>query len=95
VIEALALGVPVVGYAEALEGLTLSAGEGILVAEDAEEMVRHLRGILLDPDRARALGEQGRIAVAGRYGVEHTYGLFPALYRDFLAGGGKSDRTRG
>jgi glycosyltransferase involved in cell wall biosynthesis len=85
VVEALALGVPVIGYPEALEGLELSEGEGIVVARDAAEMGRQLSALLLDPQRAQALGAVGKTAVRERYGIERTYGLFPALYETLIA----------
>jgi glycosyltransferase involved in cell wall biosynthesis len=86
VVEALALGVPVVGYAEALEGLDLVDGEGIVTVRTREEMLARTGELLADADRAHALGEAGRAAVAGRYGWEATYGKFPALYHRLLAG---------
>jgi glycosyltransferase involved in cell wall biosynthesis len=85
VVEALALGVPVVGYPEALEGLDLSDGEGIVVASDAAEMGKHLSMLLRDPQRAQALGAVGRSAVRELYGMGRTYGLFPTLYESLIA----------
>lgn len=86
VVEALALGVPVVGYAEALTGLDLADGEGIVVVRTAGEMVERTAELLVDADRARRLGEAGRVVVSGRYGWEQTYGKFPRLYHRLLAG---------
>lgn len=90
VVEALALGIPVVGYPEALEGLDLSEGDGILVARDDTEMKARLSELLLDPQRASSLGAAGRAAAAERYGIERTYGLFPTLYERLIA----EDRAR-
>jgi len=85
VVEALSLGLPVVGYSAALEGLELGAGEGILSVENDGEFRRGLETLLLDPPRAAALGEAGRAAVRARYGLEATYDRFPALYARLLA----------
>lgn len=85
VVEALALGVPVVGYPEALEGLDLSEGEGIVIARGPVEMRTRLAELLREPRRAQALGEAGRAAVHARYSIERTYGLFPALYESLIA----------
>jgi glycosyltransferase involved in cell wall biosynthesis len=84
VVEALALGVPVVGYAEALEGLDLAQGEGIVTVHTAEEMAVRTRELLADGERARTLGAAGRAAAADRYGLDATYGKFPALYHSLL-----------
>lgn len=84
VVEALALGVPVVGYAEALEGLNFADGEGIVTVRTAEEMAARTRDLLADGERARALGAAGRAAAVERYGWEATYGRFPVLYHRLL-----------
>jgi glycosyltransferase involved in cell wall biosynthesis len=86
VVEALALGVPVVGYAEALEGLDLADGEGIVTVHTVEEMASRSLELLADGEHARELGAAGRVAAADRYGWEATYGKFPALYHRLLAG---------
>jgi glycosyltransferase involved in cell wall biosynthesis len=85
VMEALALGVPVVGYAEALEGLDFAPGEGIVTVHTAAEMAVRTRELLADGEQARTLGAAGRAAAAERYGWEATYGKFPALYHRLLA----------
>lgn len=85
VVEAAALGIPVVGYPEALEGLELSEGEGILTARDPTEFAAHLGALLADPERSRRIGESGRRRVEETYGWEATYGRFPRLYRSLLA----------
>lgn len=84
VLEALALGTPVVAYPEAVHGLDLAPGEGIVVVESDAEFRDALRALLEDPARARALGEAGRVAVGARYGWDATYGRFPRLYRQWL-----------
>jgi glycosyltransferase involved in cell wall biosynthesis len=84
VVEALALGIPVVGYAEALQGLELSEGEGIMPAGSFEEFLASLTRLLRDPAEAVRLGRAGREAVARRYSLDATYGKFPSLYRRLL-----------
>jgi glycosyltransferase involved in cell wall biosynthesis len=84
VVEALALGVPVVGYAEALEGLDFAEGEGIVTVRTAEEMAARTLELLADEERARKLGAAGRAVAAERYGLPATYGKFPVLYHRLL-----------
>lgn len=91
VLEALALGTPVVAYPEAIHGLDLAPGEGLLVAGSDVEFRDGLRGLIEDPARARELGEAGRAAVAGRYGWDATYGRFPRLYEQWLRESGFSE----
>jgi glycosyltransferase involved in cell wall biosynthesis/O-antigen/teichoic acid export membrane protein len=84
VLESLAVGRAVVasavgGVPEALEG-----GGGILVPpDDVEALAGAIDGLVADPAHARALGEEGRRAVAARFGedrmVEETLGLYEEL----------------
>ncbi|HET6372748.1 MAG TPA: glycosyltransferase family 4 protein, partial [Candidatus Polarisedimenticolia bacterium] len=72
VLEALANGVPVVqprhgSFPEMLE----ATGGGVLVAPgSAAELAAALDALRQDPERRRALGERGRVAVLGRYSDE-------------------------
>jgi glycosyltransferase involved in cell wall biosynthesis len=84
VVESLALGVPVVGYRSALEGLEFREGEGIVTVDTADEFCRAVTRILDDPAAAETLGAAGRARVAHCYGLESTYLRFPALYRRML-----------
>lgn len=84
VLECLAAGVPVVATSEAIEGLDLRVGEGILIARDDAELESQLRGLLRAPERARALGAAGRRRVEERYGWARTYGRFPICYREWI-----------
>jgi glycosyltransferase involved in cell wall biosynthesis len=85
VVEALAMRVPVVGYTEALDGLDLTSGEGIVPVRDTEALVAQTGALLADGAGAERLGEAGRCAVADRYSLEATYSKFPELYRRLLA----------
>mgnify|MGYP006288865903 CR=1 FL=1 len=74
VLEAAAAGVPVVEpRAGALEELVEATGDGVLVPpEDPDALAEAIEALLLDPDRARALGRAGREAVGERFTVAHT-----------------------
>ena len=95
VVESIALGLPVVGYGEALEGLDFTEGEGIVVARDAAGFCRELVRLLEHPEERDALAAAGRRRVEASYGVDATYARFPALYRSLLddasTSGGKRD----
>lgn len=72
IVEALSEGVPVVqprvgGYPEVLE----RTGGGVLYdPADKDALVKSLETLLLDPDRARALGREGRENVYRDFGVD-------------------------
>jgi Glycosyl transferases group 1 len=67
-LEAMHLGLPVVALAatEAHEAVPPDAG---ICSTDVDRLVRELRALVADPDRARALGAAGRAHVLDRYGL--------------------------
>jgi glycosyltransferase involved in cell wall biosynthesis len=79
--EALAAGVPVVqpnvgGFPEVVE----ATGGGIVYdAADPDALAKNLEALLLDPDRARALGEHGRQVVFERYGIDRMATAFAVV----------------
>ncbi len=85
VVEAVSLGVPVVGYPEALEGLDLREGEGVMAARSAEEMAATIIRLLRDEAFAARVAADGRRRVEACYGWDATYGRFPDLYERLLA----------
>jgi glycosyltransferase involved in cell wall biosynthesis len=72
VIEAMAAGVPVVQpRVAAFPELIEATGGGVLCApDDPQALAEAIEGLLLDPARARALGETGRRAVFDRFSAE-------------------------
>jgi glycosyltransferase involved in cell wall biosynthesis len=72
VIEALAAGVPVVQpRTAAFPELIEATGGGVLCAAgDAQALAEAVEELLLDPARARALGDAGRHAVTERFSAE-------------------------
>jgi sugar transferase (PEP-CTERM/EpsH1 system associated) len=60
VLEAMAMGRPVVASPDAFEGIEAEAGRDLLVAATAEDQARVIRHLLSDPTRAAALGAAAR-----------------------------------
>jgi len=80
--ESLAAGVPVVqprvgGFPEVVE----ATGGGVLYNPDTPNaLVESLESILRDPERAKALGQTGREAVANQFGVDRMAADVAAVY---------------
>jgi sugar transferase (PEP-CTERM/EpsH1 system associated) len=72
VLEALAMGLPVVGTTAATQGIEGTPLVHYLVADDAEAEAEAVIGLLADPAAARALGLRGRRLVEERYDWERT-----------------------
>ena len=67
VLEALAMGRPVVASTPAWTGLELEPGRDLVVADTPDQQAEAVRALLADRDRRAALGSAGRAAVAERY----------------------------
>ncbi|MEO8383156.1 MAG: glycosyltransferase family 4 protein [Acidobacteriota bacterium] len=78
ILEAMALGKPVVATTLAAAGIAVHHGEQILLADDPDSFARELAGLLREPSRARGIGEAGRRLVMASYGSD-------ALARELLA----------
>jgi glycosyltransferase involved in cell wall biosynthesis len=63
VLEAMAMGLPVVGTQSATQGVAGEPGRDYLVAESAEQQAEAVCGLLRAPERARELGRSARLFV--------------------------------
>jgi len=70
VLEAMAMGLPVVGTRSATQGVDGEAGRDYVVAESAEEQVEAVCALLREPERARELGRRARAFVEQNYDWE-------------------------
>jgi glycosyltransferase involved in cell wall biosynthesis len=73
-VEVMALGVPVVATPEAVDGMELQSGRGIMLADTNEALANEALRLLADPEQ---LGIQSRLARAEMerlYSLENTYG---------------------
>lgn len=81
VLEAMAMGTPVVCTRAAAEGLEARPGEDLLVADTAEEFARYVLRVLGDPALAKRLGITGRQYVETRHDWGTIAGQLVAVYR--------------
>jgi len=82
VLEALAAGVPVVQPASGVfpELLEMTGGGLLFEPNNVEALTNALGSLLLDPDKARRLGEQGRAAVSEKFNIEQTAAQMVRIY---------------
>ncbi|MGD8328579.1 MAG: glycosyltransferase family 4 protein [Acidobacteriota bacterium] len=83
-LEALALGIPVVAWPSGGNTEHLEAGVDALVVEDTEQL-RAALAVLDDPQRARALGAAGAELARRSFSPEAVYPQLIAAYREALA----------
>jgi polysaccharide biosynthesis protein PslH len=67
ILEAMAMGRPVVASSTCVAALDAKAGEELVSAEHAGDYVSAVTGLLRDPDRAAHIGAAGRSCVLQRY----------------------------
>jgi glycosyltransferase involved in cell wall biosynthesis len=67
VLEALALGTPVIATSKAVEGLDVTAGSDVLIADTAEAFAAQVLRLFEDPQLGARLRRSGRALVENRY----------------------------
>ncbi len=74
--EAMAMGVPVVSTTIGAEGLDVTDGKNILLADNAKGFAAAAVDLLTQPDRARQIAETARHHVAANYSWTRVAGIF-------------------
>jgi glycosyltransferase involved in cell wall biosynthesis len=67
ILESMALGTPVVSTAKGAEGLDVTHGDNILIANDPAEFAEYVRATIRDPELRARLSASGRELVRSRY----------------------------
>jgi glycosyltransferase involved in cell wall biosynthesis len=67
VLEALALGAPVVSTSKGVEGLAVSSGKDVLIADDPQAFAQAVGRVFEDQELQKTLIENGRALVAQKY----------------------------
>jgi glycosyltransferase involved in cell wall biosynthesis len=82
VLEALAAGVPVVEPASGVfpELIEITGGGLLCEPNNVEALADAIGSLLLDPDKTKRLGEQGRVAVSKKFNIEQTAGQMVRIY---------------
>ncbi len=86
VLEALALGLPVVGTTPATQGVAGEPGRDFLLADDGDAFARAVIELLEAPERALELGRRGRSFVEERYDWEATFEPLDQILREAAGG---------
>ena len=79
VLEAMAMGKPVVASACAAEGINATSGEHFLIARSVGEEAQLVCDLLDDPGRATRLGEQAKALIQSDYSWQNQLADLPAL----------------
>ncbi len=85
ILEAMAMGRPVVATAMAAEGLAGQAGRDLLVADGSDEFAQAVAELLADDARAASIAAAGRALVESTYTWQACADRYAALYRELAA----------
>lgn len=84
VLEAMALGVPVVANTLAMNGIAASAGRDFLKADDPVSFAAAIASLFADPARGRSLGDAGRAFVTEHHSWDRTAAVVTDVYERII-----------
>ena len=87
VLEALAAGKAMVASPLAVEGLDVTDGEQVVLAETDQEFCDAIGGLLRDPERRRALARRARAWACANLGWENSVAAYETLYTSLITEG--------
>lgn len=85
IFEAMAMGVPVVSTTIGAEGLPVTDGHDIVIADDAEAFANRVAELLDNPARARGIGEAGQTLVRERFSWRNAVAEFDRMCMQAIA----------
>ena len=84
ILQAMAMECPVISTAVGAEGLKVTPGANILIADEAEEFVKHILFLMKSPEVAGRLGKAGRQLVTEKYDWQICLRRLENLYERVL-----------
>ncbi len=95
-LEAMAMGMPIVCYPGSTVGIACTHGEHLLVAGDPSEFAASVVGLLRNPGQAASLAAAGRRLVEEEYSWDSRAGVYEKLYEQLIGEKGpRVERGRG
>lgn len=84
ILEAFAMGLPVVASSRAAEGLLAVPGRDLLVADEPRKFADAVCGLLESPEARGRLGKAGQAVARSRYGWDRLSDQLDAVYEEVL-----------
>ena len=83
-LEAMAMGLPIIAYPEAVCGMNCTPGKHLLLAENVQEFVRLALELVNHPKRGEEIGRAARQHVVDNYSWDSRADEFESLYRQII-----------
>jgi glycosyltransferase involved in cell wall biosynthesis len=93
-LEAMALGLPIISYPEAIQGITCTPGKHLLLADDPQGFARLALDLLHDPQRGEEMGRAARQLVEEDFSWESRAESFEGLYLEAIEAHGSRGNLR-
>jgi glycosyltransferase involved in cell wall biosynthesis len=90
ILEAFAVGRPVVSTTLGAEGLAVEDGRHLVLADEPEAFARAVLALWKEPDRGRAMAREARSLVEAHYGWDRIAKVQAALWREAVASGARA-----
>jgi len=84
ILEAMALGLPIVAYPGAVTGIDCVAGKHLQVAQDAKEFAAQALALLRAPEQAQRMAQAGQQLVEEKYSWESRAAAYEQLYEQVI-----------
>jgi glycosyltransferase involved in cell wall biosynthesis len=95
VLEAMAMGKPVVATSKACQALSVVDGEHVLIADQPAEFAKALVRVICDDDLAGRLGRNGREYVDKHHNWDEKARQLEKTYSEAISAAGARNRNRG
>jgi|HubBroStandDraft_6_1064221.scaffolds.fasta_scaffold09071_4 glycosyltransferase involved in cell wall biosynthesis len=97
ILEAMALGLPIVAYAGSAAGIDCIPGKDLEIADDPEEFAAKVLRLLRNPAEAESLADHGKLLVQEKYSWDARAHAYEEIYQQVIDESGSrqsSDRVR-
>jgi glycosyltransferase involved in cell wall biosynthesis len=84
ILEAMAMGKPVVATKRCAEGYPFERGRDLMISDTPEDFVRDTVTLLQDPDRRREMGNSARLQVEEHFGLDQLTEVFERIHEDVM-----------
>jgi glycosyltransferase involved in cell wall biosynthesis len=85
ILEAMALGLPIVGYAGSVAGIDCVPGRDLEIADDPAEFAAKVLSLLRNPTEAKLLADHGRLLVTEKYSWDVRAQAYEEIYRQAIS----------
>jgi glycosyltransferase involved in cell wall biosynthesis len=81
ILEAMAAGLPVIASRISAEGIQASREDGLIICDDADQFIKEISGLIMNPEEAKRLGGNARSFILEHHSWEKSAQQMIALFK--------------